>query len=57
MKVSVQVVVETDDGTPTVVQETFTLDRGALAADTVGLRLDEAKDLLSAVQATMVTSE
>ena len=56
MKVSVQVVVETD-GTPTVVAETFTLERGALAAGTVGLRLDEAKDLLFAVQATVVNEQ
>ena len=56
MKVSVQVVVETD-GTPAVVAETFSLERGPLAAGTVGLRLDEAKDLLSAVQATVVNEQ
>ncbi|MGH9066347.1 MAG: hypothetical protein ACRD0J_02315 [Acidimicrobiales bacterium] len=43
MKVSVQVVLEADDDTPAVVREVFTLERDALAPDTVGLRLDEAK--------------
>ncbi len=57
MKVSVQVVVEVGDDTPTVIHEAFTLERGALGADTVGLRLDEAKDLLSAVQETVVNEQ
>lgn len=52
MKVSVQVVIEADGDTPTAVHEVFTLERGALGADAVGLRLDEAKELLSAVQAS-----
>lgn len=32
----------------------FALERGALAPGTVGLQLDEAKDLLAAVQEKMV---
>ena len=57
MKVSVQVVVEADDDTPTVVHEAFTLERAGLRVDTVGLRLDEAKDLLAAVQDTVVNEQ
>jgi hypothetical protein len=54
MKISVQVSIQADDDAPTVVHEVFALERGALAPDTVGLRLDEAKDLLAAVQEKMV---
>ena len=55
MKVTVQVVLHADDDTQTtVVREAFTLTRKALAPDTVGLRLQEAKDLLAAVQDTVV---
>ena len=35
----------------------FALERGALAPDTLGLHLDEAKDLLAAVQETMVAEQ
>ena len=41
MKISVQVSIQADDDAPTVVHEVFALERGALAPDTVGLRLDE----------------
>jgi len=55
MKVTVQVVLHADDDTQTVVREVFTLTReAALAPDTVGLQLQEAKDLLAAVQDTVV---
>ena len=54
MKVTVQVVLHADDDTQTVVREAFTLTREALAPDTVGLQLQEAKDLLAAVQDTVV---
>jgi hypothetical protein len=57
MKVTVQVVIEADDDTPTVIHEAFTLERGALDADAIGLRLDEAKDLLAAVQETVVNEQ
>jgi len=57
MKVSVQVVIEAGDDAPTVIHEAFTMERGALGADTLGLRLDEAKDLLSAVQETVVNEQ
>ena len=54
MKVTVQVVLHADDDTRTVLREAFTLNREALAPDTVGLQLQEAKDLLAAVQHTVV---
>ncbi len=57
MKVTVQVVLEADDDAPSVIHEVFTLERGVLASDTVGLQLDEAKDLLSAVQEAMVDQQ
>ena len=59
MKVSVQVIVYPDDDTEAspVVREVFTLDRDDLAPDTLGLQLAEAKDLLAAVQGTMVEQQ
>jgi hypothetical protein len=54
MKITVQVVLHADDDSQTVVREVFTLTREALAPDTVGLQLQEAKDLLAAVQDTLV---
>ena len=55
MKFSVQVIVHPDDDTEAspMVREVFTLDRGDLAPDTLGLQLAEAKDLLAAVQDTV----
>jgi hypothetical protein len=57
MKVTVSVTLEADDDTPTVVHEVFTLQRGPLAPDTLGLGLDEAKGLLAAVQEAMVDEQ
>ena len=54
MKITVQVVLHADDDSQTVVREVFTLTREALAPDTVGLQLQEANDLLAAVQHTVV---
>jgi len=55
VRVTVQVLLHADDDTRTVVREAFTLTReAALAPDTVGLQLQEAKDLLAAVQHTVV---
>ncbi|MGH3687350.1 MAG: hypothetical protein ACRDSM_20335 [Pseudonocardiaceae bacterium] len=59
MKLSVQVIVHPDDdgeGSP-VVREVFALDRDGVAPDTLGLRLAEAKDLLVAVQDTLVAHQ
>ena len=58
MKLTVQVVLETDDDQdPAVVCDVFTLERGPLTADTVGLRLAETNDLLAAVQQTLVAEQ
>jgi len=57
MKVTVSVSIQPDDNAPTVVHEVLSLDRGALAPDTVGLHLDEAKDLLAGVQQTIVAEQ
>ena len=56
MKVTVQVVLENDDETPTVVREVFSLERGVLTPGTLGLHLAEAKDLLGAYRAGEVIS-
>ena len=37
-----------------MVREVFAVDRDALAADTLGLHLSEAQDLLAALQDTLV---
>jgi len=64
MKLTVQVVLETDDDQdPAVVCDVFTLERAlpalrdAAPADTVGLRLAEANDLLAAVQQPLVAEQ
>ena len=54
MKITVQVVLHADDDSETVVREAFTVQRNALTPDTVGLQLQEAKDLLAAMQDTLV---
>ena len=59
MKFAVQVIVHPDDGTEAlpVVREVFAFDRDGLAPDTLGLQLAEAKDLLTAVQDTVVEQQ
>jgi hypothetical protein len=57
MKVTVRVTLHTDDDTPTVIYEVFALERGALASDTLGLHLDEAKELLRAVQGAIIEKQ
>ena len=56
MKFAVQVIVHPDDDTETspMVREVFAFDRDGLAPDILGLQLAEAKDLLAAVQVTVV---
>jgi len=44
MKITVQVVLHADDDTETVVREAFTVQRGALAPDTLGLPLEGERD-------------
>ncbi|MGH3764795.1 MAG: ISKra4 family transposase [Pseudonocardiaceae bacterium] len=58
MKLTVQVVLHADDDTETVVREVLTVQREQpLAPDTLGLGLGEAKDLLAAVQHTLVENQ
>jgi hypothetical protein len=57
VKLAVQVVIEPDGDAPTVVRDVFCLQRGTLGPDTLGLGLAEAKELLAAVQATMVDEQ
>jgi hypothetical protein len=58
MKLTVHVTLSgDDDDTETVVREVFALTREALTPDTLGLGLTEAKDLLAAVQDTLVTAQ
>jgi len=59
MKFSVQVIVHPDDDTEAspVVREAFAADRGDLTPDTLGLQLAEAKDLLAAVQETVIEQQ
>lgn len=58
MKLTVQVVLHTDDDTETVIREVLTLQREEpLAGDTLGMQVSEAKDLLAAVQDTLVDQQ
>ncbi len=57
MKLTVQVVIHGDDDEPDDVREVFTVQREALTGDTLGLQLAEAKDLLGAVQETVVDAQ
>jgi hypothetical protein len=58
MKFTVQVVVHADDETETVVREVFILQREEpLTSDILGLRLAAAKDLMVAVQDTLVENQ
>src|SRR5260221_1992278 len=57
MKVTVQVVFEGGDTSSTVVRVVFSLERGSLGPDTVGLTLGEAKGVLGAVQQALVDEQ
>src|SRR5438445_22492 len=50
MRIKVQVVIEWDEKAQASVHEVAELERGALRAETLGLGLEEAKDLLAQVQ-------
>ena len=54
MKITVSVTIQADDDAPAVVSDVFAIKRTALEPASMGLHLDEAKDLLSAVQEKMV---
>jgi hypothetical protein len=57
MKVRVQVIVEADDETASVVHEVAQMERGDLHIDTLGLHLAEAKDLLQKVQEVVIAEQ
>jgi len=57
MRIRVQVVVEPDDERAVLVHEVAHLERTILQAETLGLRLEEAKDLLAQVQDVMVAEQ
>ncbi len=54
MKVKVQVVIESDEGTTETVENIIHLERGTLLPEDLGLTLVEAKALLQNMQRTMV---
>jgi len=56
MKITVQVVIEPEDG-PAVVTEVATLAREALMDETLGLTLAESKTILASVQEAMVAQQ
>jgi hypothetical protein len=57
MKLTVHVTLSDDDDAETVVRAVFALTREALTPDTLGLGLAEGKDLLAAVQDTLVSAQ
>src|SRR2546423_13757790 len=57
MRIKVQVVIERDEETQASVHEVAELERGALRAETLGLGLEEAKDLLAQVQDVVVAEQ
>jgi hypothetical protein len=57
MKVTVSIVTEADGQAPTVAHDVFSMELGALSPDTLGLRLEEANGLVSAVQEAMVDEQ
>ena len=56
MKITVQVVIQPEDGSA-VVTEVATLAREALTDETLGLTLAESKTILAGVQETMVAQQ
>jgi hypothetical protein len=60
MKLRVQVVIEPDDGDDRqspAVHAVAKIDRDALSVDTLGLHLEEAKQLLQKVQAVLINEQ
>ena len=57
MRIRVQVVIEGDEDVPPEVHEVADLQRGDLGADTLGLQLAEAKELLARVQEVVVDEQ
>src|SRR6266487_2853013 len=58
MRIRVQVIIESDQEiTPLHVEEVACFQRGTLTPETLGLRLDEAKQMLSSVQQVMTAHQ
>ena len=57
MRMGIQVVIESDDHDTPITDEVACIQREDLAPETLGLTLDEAKDLLANVQANMVKEQ
>lgn len=60
MKMTLQVVIEDEDHrTPPIVKELLSLERNleALCPETLGLKLDEAKEILAGIQTVLVTAQ
>jgi hypothetical protein len=54
MKVRIQVVIDTEEHAPEVVEEIACIERDTLQPETLGLTLAEAKDVLQRVQQVLV---
>ncbi len=59
MRIRVQVIIEADQesAAPLHIEEVACLERGPLSPETLGLRLEEAKQLLAGVQQVMTTQQ
>ena len=57
MKVKVQIMIEYDGDSPPIVEEVGCLCRDDLLPETLGLTLNEGKELLASIQKTMVTHQ
>ena len=58
MRIRIQVIIEADqDAAPACVEEVACFERGLLSPETLGLRLDEAKQMLAGVQQVMAAQQ
>ena len=57
MKVTVQVIIESDEDALPIVEQIACVEREALTAETLGLTLHEAKTIVAQLQATLVTRQ
>jgi hypothetical protein len=57
MKVKVQIIIETDENKPPIIEEVACLCRGDLRPETLGLTLAEGKALLARIQETLVAQQ
>lgn len=58
MRIRIQVIIESDqEATPALVEEVACFERGPLSPETLGLRLDEAKQVLAQIQQVMTAQQ